>query len=141
MFWKKKIVYFHLVKIQIVFLPTIGTGTLIYVFSNTHELFSWLCILTYFLYIYEFWFVKNVCLYYFRGIAFSLITFFLCVSCLYLSVYLSIYLSIYNLLMPFSFFFLFFFFLPLRLALTTNRFHTKQKLNYVVIIFFFFLNF
>ena len=63
--------FFHLVTIQIVFLPTISTGTPIYVFSNIHEVFSWLCILTYFLY-----------------------------------------------------------------ALTTNRFHTKQKLNYVIIILF-----
>ena len=54
-------VFLHFVTIQIVFLPTIGTGTPIYVFSNIHELFSWLCILTYFLYIYEFWSVKNVC--------------------------------------------------------------------------------
>ena len=40
--------FFHLVTIQIIFLPTIGTGSPIYVFSNIHELFSWLCISTFF---------------------------------------------------------------------------------------------
>ena len=95
--------FFHLVTIQIVFLPTISTGTPIYVFSNIHELFSWLCILTYFLYIYEFWSVKNVCLYYFRGISLSLslsLSLTLHFSyvyhvCIYLSIYLSIYIYIY----------------------------------------------
>ena len=96
-------VFFDLVTIQIAFLPTIGTGTPIYVFSNIHELFSWLCILTYFLYIYEFWSVKNVCLYYFRGISLSLslsLSLTLHFSyvyhvCIYLSIYLSIYIYIY----------------------------------------------
>ena len=97
--------FFHLVTIQIVFLPTISTGTPIYVFSNIHELFSWLCILTYFLYIYEFWSVKNACLYYFRGISLSLHFSYVYHVCIYLS----------NI------------FLPLMLALTTNRFHTKQN--------------
>ena len=102
-------VFFHLVTIQIVFLPTISTGTPIYVFSNIHELFSWLCILTYFLYIYEFWSVKNVCLYYFRGISLSLslslsLSHYIFLMCImFVSIYLSIYLSIYiyNLLTPF----------------------------------------
>ena len=94
-------VFFHLVTIQIVFLPTISTGTPIYVFSNIHELFSWLCILTYFLYIYEFWSVKNVCLYYFRGISLSLslslsLSHYIFLMCImFVSIYLSIYLSIY----------------------------------------------
>ena len=126
---KKKFyfVFFYLVTIQIVFLPTIGTGTPIYVFSNIHELFSWLCILTYFLYIYQLWSVKNACPYYFQGISLSHYIFLMCIM------FVFIYLTyIYNLLMSF-----FFLFLSLRLALTTNRFHTKQKLNYVVIIFFF----
>ena len=107
--------FFHLVTIQIVFLPTIGTGTPIYVFSNIHELFSWLCILTYFLYIYQLWSVKNARPYYFQGISLSHYIFLMCIM------FVFIYLTyIYNLLMPF-------FFLPLRLALTTNRFHTKQN--------------
>ena len=77
--------FFHLVTIQIVFLPTISTGTPIYVFSNIHELFSWLCILTYFLYIYEFWSVKNACLYYFQGISLSLHFSYVYHVCIYLS--------------------------------------------------------
>ena len=117
-------VFFYLVTIQIAFLPTIGTGTPIYAFSNIHEPFSWLCILTYFLYIYEFWSVKDVCLYYFRGISLS-VSHTLHFSYVY-HVCIYIYIIFWH---PF--------FLPLRLAFTTNRFHTKQKLNYVVIIFFF----
>ena len=103
-------VFLHFVTIQIVFLPTISTGTPIYVFSNIHELFSWLCILTYFLYIYEFWSVKNVCLYYFRGISLSLSLtlhfYYVYHVCIYLSIYLSIYIYIYiyNLLTPFFFY-------------------------------------
>ena len=128
--------FFHLVTIQIVFLPIVGTGTPIYVFSNIHELFSWLCILTYFLYIYEFWSVKNVCLYYFRGISLSLSLtlhfYYVYHVCIYLSIYLSIYIYIYIYIIFWRLFFL-----PSRLALTTNRFHTKQKLSYVVIIFVF----
>ena len=94
-------VFFYLVTIQIAFLPTIGTGTPIYAFSNIHEPFSWLCILTYFLYIYEFWSVKNVCLYYFRGISLSLslslsLSHYIFLMCImFVSIYLSIYLSIY----------------------------------------------
>ena len=114
--------FFHLVTIQIVFLPTISTGTPIYVFSNIHELFSWLCILTYFLYIYEFWSVKNACLYYFRGISLSLHFSYVYHVCIYLSnLFIYIYIYIYII------FWCLFFFLPLRLALTTNRFHTKQN--------------
>ena len=91
-------VFFYLVTIQIAFLPTIGTGTPIYVFSNIHELFFWLYILTYFLYIYEFWSVKNMCLYYFRGISLSHYIFLMCIM------FVFIYLTyIYHLLMPFLF--------------------------------------
>lgn len=120
--------FFHLVTIQIVFLPTISTGSPIYVFSNIHELFSWICIFTYFLYIYKFWSIKNACLYYFRGISLSLSHYIILMCIIFVFIYLT---YIYNLLMPF-------FFPPLRLALTTNRFHTKQKTQLCCHHFFFF---
>ena len=127
---KKKIyfVFFYLVTIQIVFLPTIGTGTPIYVFSNIHELFSWLCILTYFLYIYQLWSVKNARPYYFQGISLSHYIFLMCIM------FVFIYLTyIYNLLMSF-----FFLFLSLRLALNGNSIMLSSLLYFFLFCFFFF---